>query len=245
LRNIKLVIQYEGTDYRGWQRQAAGPTIQAELEKAILHLTGARSALIGAGRTDAGVHALAQAANFRTDSSLPCERIVHGLNAHMPRDIAVTDAADVPLSFHACRDAIAKRYAYTIHYGPVRPVLERRTRWHLYIHVDWDRVKEAAAHIVGTHDFAALCTKADLSRNLVRTVHSLEVEMDPPVVRIVVEANGFLYNMVRNIVGTLVSVGKGRLSPGDMPGILASRDRRKAGPTAPGAGLCLVEVRYS
>jgi len=245
LRNIKLVIQYEGTNYRGWQRQADGPTIQQALEEAVRALTGTHSAVVGSGRTDAGVHALGQVANFHTDSPLPCERIVHGLNFHLPRDIGVVDAVEVPASFHARQSAVSKVYAYTIHHAGTRPVLERRTRWFVRGELDWQAVEKAGACFVGTHDFAAFCTEADLSRNLVRTVSSLEVVVEPPVVRIVVEADGFLYNMVRAIVGTLVQVGKGRLAPDDVPAILASRDRRRAGPTAPACGLCLLEVRYS
>ena len=243
MRTIKLVIEYEGTRYHGWQAQAGGNTIQQVLADAIEAVVHEPARLHGSGRTDAGVHALGQAAHFQTCSSIPAAQLVHAINAHLPDDIAVISAEDVPETFHARYSARRKTYRYTILSRPLRPVLGRRFVHHIKRPPDVPRMRQAAQCLIGEHDFAAFETHSG-GRNSVRTVERLDITQDGRRITIEITANGFLYNMVRSIAGTLLEVGRGALEPADMQRILESKDRSQAGPTAPACGLCLVSVEY-
>jgi tRNA pseudouridine38-40 synthase len=249
MRTIKLTLAYDGTDFVGWQRQETGRTVQAALEDALEKITGVRPSTLASGRTDAGVHALGQVASFRTDSHLPPEVLQRALNAELPRTVAILDAAEVHAGFHATHDALRKRYRYMLHDGPVRDVFSLRYAWHFgYGRLDVEAMQRAAAALVGTHDFSSFETTGAPRKTSVRTVYELCIERGrgegTDFVTLEIEANGFLYNMVRTIVGTLVDVGRG-VRPETWPGeVLAARDRRRAGRTAPPQGLFLVSVQY-
>ncbi len=249
MRTIKLTVSYDGTDFAGWQTQHGSPTVQAALEEAIEKITGARPSTLASGRTDAGVHALGQVVGFRTESQLPPAVLQRALNAKLPRSVAVLDVAEVHAGFHATHDALRKRYRYVIHDGPVRDVLARRYAWH-YAHgqLDVEAMQRAANALVGTHDFSSFETTGSPRKTSVRTVYELRIERGrgegERFVTLEIEANGFLYNMVRTIVGTLVDVGRGA-RPEAWPGeVLQAMDRRRAGRTAPPQGLFLVHVCY-
>ena len=249
MRTIKLTLAYDGTDFAGWQRQQGSRTVQATLEETIEKITGERPATLASGRTDAGVHALGQVVSFRTASRLPAEVLQRALNAELPHSMAVFDAAEVHEGFHATHDALRKRYRYVIHDGPVRDVFVRRYAWHYAQgRLDAGVMQRAAAALIGTHDFSSFETTGAPRKTSVRTVHDLRVERGrgerAHFVTLEIEANGFLYNMVRTIVGTLVDVGRGA-RPESWPGeVLQSMDRRRAGRTAPPQGLFLVAVQY-
>ncbi len=250
MRTIKLTLAYDGTDFAGWQRQQSGRTVQATLEESIEKITGARSSTLASGRTDAGVHALGQVVSFRTESRLSAEVLQRALNAELPRSMAVLDAAEVHDSFHATHDALRKRYRYVIHNGPIRDVFARRYAWHFgYGRLDAEAMQRAAAALIGTHDFSSFETTGAPRKTSVRTVYDLRIERGrgerEDFVTLEIEANGFLYNMVRTIVGTLVDVGRGA-RPESWPGeVLEAVDRRRAGRTAPPQGLFLVNVEYA
>jgi len=244
MRNVKLVLEYEGTNYVGWQRQRQPNSIQQTVEEAIARVTGEHVVTRAASRTDAGVHARGQVINFRTRSTLPCERLRDALNAYLPRDISVRFATDVPLDFDARYAAKAKCYEYTIATGPARPAIDRNFCWHVRSPLDRAAMRAAAAHLVGTHDFAAFGSETYRKRSTVRTLYELSVHEEGERLRIRARGDGFLYNMVRAIVGTLVDVGRGKITPDDVVHILATHDRRRAGRTAPARGLCLMSVEY-
>ena len=243
-RNVKLVLTYDGTDFAGWQRQPNAPTVQQTLEEAIERVTGERVNLIGAGRTDAGVHALAQVANFHTRNRLPASDLGRALNALLPPTVAVLEAREVTPDFHARYRAVGKHYRYTIHNHPVRPVLDRHLVLHVRRRLNLTRMRRAAQGLLGEHDFAAFTTHARLQPSTVRRVHQLSIRRNGQRVLVDIKGSGFLYNMVRAIVGTLIEVGRGKLAAEAVAEVLASGDRRQAGPTAPAHGLCLVSVRY-
>ncbi len=243
--NFKLTLEYDGTAYRGWQRQADGPTVQAEIERAIAALTGSPATVIGAGRTDAGVHALGQTAHFHSATRLGPEVLRKGLNALLPQDIAVRECLRVPESFHARYDARSKRYRYRILNGEVRSPLERHRCWFFHRPLDLDRMRRAAAHLVGRRDFKSFESSGSPRAHTVRCVSAADWSLDDQgFFRFEIEADGFLRGMVRNVVGTLVAVGSGRLSPEEIPRILEARDRRRAGGCAPAHGLFLLRVTY-
>ena len=243
-RNVKLVLAYDGTDFAGWQRQKNAPTVQQTLEDSIEQVTGERISVVGAGRTDAGVHALGQVANFHTSSRLSVAELHRALNAVLSPAVAVLEAEEADPDFHARYWATGKHYRYVIHNGPVRPVLERHTVLHLRAHLNLARIRRAARLLVGEYDFAAFTTHARSKDNTVRRVEELSIRRNGERILVDTKGNGFLYNMVRAIVGTLLEVGRGRLPVEAMTEILASGDRRRAGPTAPAQGLCLMSVRY-
>jgi tRNA pseudouridine38-40 synthase len=319
VRTLKLTIAYDGTAYAGWQFQFDKPTVQETLESAIAKVTGQRVRVLASGRTDAGVHALGQVAAFRTNSALPPDVLVRALNANLPHDIAVLEAADAPADFHPIRHAVRKRYRYLIHDGPVRVVFGRHFVWHYpYGRLDAEAMQRAAAPLLGTHDFRSFESSGAPRKTSVRTVYDLRVARgragqgscaqnlpspfgtgvggeggargeggtrgeggagdeavgcvqrttapetnvehaagaflapygkegrggDENLITIDIEANGFLYNMVRAIVGTLVPVGRGVQSESWPGEVLNAADRRVAGPTAPPQGLCLMWVGY-
>jgi len=245
MRNIKMTVEYDGTNYLGWQRQPQGMTIQEAIETAIERLTGEKTSVTGAGRTDAGVHALGQTANFKTDSPLAVERFQGALNALLPRDIAVRETMEVPESFNSRFSALSKHYRYTIWNHRVRPAIERAFCWHLRWELDDALAQEAAKALLGEHDFACFQSSNAEVQTTVRTVTHAEWRADAPRrVTFDIEADGFLYNMVRAIVGTLTDIARGKLPPERMAEILASKDRGMAGRTAPAQGLCLMSVAY-
>lgn len=246
LRNFKLTIEYDGTAYHGWQRQAEAPTVQAELERAIGRMTRSRVTVFGAGRTDAGVHALAQVANFHCQTNLAPDVILKGLNSLLPRDIAIRDCRRMPEDFHARFSAKSKRYHYRILNRTTRAAVGRDYAWFIHRPLDVRAMEQAAGRLIGLQDFKAFesagSPRAHTRRHVTQAVW-IEEPADP-CLTFRIEADGFLRGMVRNMVGTLVAVGLGRLDPQAIETILASRDRRRAGVTAPARGLFLVEVEY-
>ena len=244
MRNVKITIEYEGTDYAGWQVQPNGTSIQEMVQRAIGEITGETDVKInGSGRTDAGVHAAGQVANFTTGSNIPADDLVHAINSKLPDDIAIIDAADVPAEFHARYSAKSKTYRYSILNRAVRSPLDRRRRHFVRRKLDVAAMQAAAEHVVGEHDFAVFQSKPN-GKPSVRRITSLTVDADGDEVHITVSANGFLYNMVRAIAGTLIEVGLGARDQDSIAELIESRDRSAAGATAPPQGLCLMKVEY-
>ncbi len=244
VRNILLTVEYDGSGLGGWQVQTNAPSVQGILQEAIRKLTGETVHVQGAGRTDAGVHARGQAANFKTESRLDCGEFVLALNFHLPPDVAVVDAREVPLGFHAQYDALGKVYRYRILNRHGRSALDRDRAWRVQRRLDIDAMCAGAAHLVGEHDFRAFAAEVKKEKNTVRRIRSIDILAIAPYVEVTVGGDGFLYKMVRTLVGTLALVGHGRLAPDDVLGILRSGDRRRAGSTAPAHGLYLLEVWY-
>jgi len=244
-----MTIAYDGTHFAGWQRQRGARTVQAVLESAIEQVTGQRPTVRASGRTDAGVHALGQVVGFQTDTRLSNQELQRALNAVLPPDVAVLEVADAPDGFHATRHAIRKRYRYVIHNGPVRDVFRRHYCWH-YTHgqLDAEAMHRAAQALVGTHDFSSFQTAGAPRQSTVRTVFDIQVQRgrgaEQDLITVEIEADGFLYNMVRAIVGTLVEVGRGARSESWPAKVLKAADRRAAGRTAPPQGLFLLHVEY-
>ncbi len=245
---FKLTLAYDGTDFVGWQWQPGRRTLQEELEKALERITCQKTRCVASGRTDAGVHALGQVVSFQSPTRLSGPELCKGLNAELPEDMLVFEVTEAPSDFHAIRDALRKRYRYMIQDGRPRDIFDRKYVWHLYQRLDVEAMAEAAKSLLGQHDFVAFQTSGSSRLTTERTVLDVLVERRQAEltdrVIIEVEADGFLYNMVRNIAGTLVEVGKGK-QPVTWPAeVLASRDRRQAGMTAPPQGLFLVGVQY-
>jgi tRNA pseudouridine38-40 synthase len=260
LRNIKLTISYDGTRYHGWQIQPGKRTIQAELVNAVSELLGWRTNVTGASRTDAGVSALGQVALIQIDSPIPTKNFAKAITDRLPADIAVTEAVDVPMGFNVIGDAISKLYRYTIFTGRARPVLVHQC-WHLPEKLDIPLMNQAAQLLLGKKDFKSFAAADDHRTDSVRTILRCDVYAPdrPPSpqdtsienrassndwIFIDVEGDKFLYNMVRNIVGTLVEVGVGRMKPEKIIEIIDAKDRRAAGPIAPPEGLCLMWIKY-
>lgn len=246
MRNFKIIVEYDGAAYCGWQRQRTGVSVQQILEDAVGRITSGKVTLIGSGRTDAGVHAMNQVANFRSPTELPAEKIFRGVNSVLPPDIVVKELEEVSLDFHAQRDVQSKVYVYRIRNQSLRPALGREYFWFIRYPLDLEKMREAAEHLPGTHDFSCFCATGTDVKDRVRTLNRIEITGGPEgLIEITVEAKGFLKYMVRNIVGTLVEVGRGKRAPREMPAIIGSRNRNIAGATAPACGLFLKEVRYS
>ncbi len=243
-RNVKLLVEYDGTRFGGWQTQANAPSVQSALQEAVFGVTGDRVHVQGAGRTDAGVHARGQAANFFTMSAIACEALPDALNAHLPPDVAVLSAQEVASDFHAQYSALGKTYLYRILNRRARSPLERDRAWLVRRPLDVLAMREGARPLIGTHDFRAFAVEVPKDKNTVRTVKTVDIDFHPPYVEIRVGGDGFLYKMVRTLVGTLALVGHGRLPADEVPRILASGRRKHAGPTAPAGGLYLMEVWY-
>lgn len=261
MRNIRLTLAYDGTNYFGWQIQPNGQSIQSTLRDAVTKLTGEVPTILAAGRTDAGVHALGQVANFRTNSTIPSEKMRAGLQNFLPHDIVVRDVADVDVNFHATYSAKQKRYRYIIHNSRVNDPFLRHYAWRVGFELDTQRMNDAAQMLLGTHDFRCFESEFPNKATSVRTVFEAVVGSssrwqlwsrpcdvrpfgDGPFVSFDIVADGFLYNMVRAIVGTLVKVGRKKWTPDDVKRIIENQDRSQAGETAPPQGLYLVEVDY-
>jgi len=248
LRNVKLTIAYDGSEYHGWQVQPGFTTVQETIQDAVRSLLGPDVRLFGASRTDSGVHALGQVGLIQIDSPVPTENIARALTGRLPKDIAIVKAEDVRMGFDVIGEVTNKLYRYTIFRGPVRPVLHRRTCWHVTSRLDVSAMNAAAQALVGRHDFKSFASAADNRTDLVRTIFRCAVtektDGDGQWVYTEVEGDGFLYNMVRNIVGSLVEVGQGRWRPEKMSEALQARARTAAGPIAPPSGLCLMWIEY-
>lgn len=244
-RNLKLTIEYQGTRYHGWQIQPNGTSIQEKIEEVLERLTGHRPKVIGSGRTDAGVHAEGQVAHFRTQSHMDCKILQRGMNALLPGDIVILKVEEADEDFHALFSAKGKTYRYVILNRFHPSAFERHRCWHISRRLDWKVMREAAEPLIGLHDFSAFRASDCCAKNPVREVRGIEIRAEDDWISIMVSANGFLKYMVRNIVGTLVEVGRGKMAPEDVQKILDSRDRTRAGPTAPARGLFLVSVDYA
>jgi len=246
MRNIMLTVSYDGTEYHGFQAQShTERTIQTQLELALRKLTGAETSVIGSGRTDAGVHARAQVVNFLTSSRIPENRWALAMNSLLPDDIVVTDAREVPLDFHARKSAKRKTYRYTIDNNRFPDVLQRRYRCHVPLPLDEERMRQALKLLEGEHDFTSFCSVRSTQKSHVRTIYEAELEADGDgVYHIYVTGNGFLYNMVRIIAGTVIEVGLGKRTIEQFAALVEARDRTKSGITAPPHGLVLWKVDY-
>lgn len=244
LRNIKLTISYDGTRYSGWQFQTNGLSIQEVLQSAIKKITGRKVNLTGSGRTDAGVHAEGQIANFKTASKIPLKRLQMGLNRELPKDIVILKAEEAPISFDSRRWVKSKFYRYTIYNNDFLDPLIRNFAVKCFYDIDIVNMRRAAASLKGKHDFRSFQAKDTTEKESVRTLKNIKIEKKGDLVYIHMEANGFLYNMARIIAGTLVEAGRGKIRSGEIKKILLRKDRRFAGPTMPAKGLCLVKVRY-
>lgn len=249
-QRYKLTIAYDGTEFHGWQKQTPPDTeplrtVAGVVEDALRHALRQPIDLVGASRTDAGVHAQGQVAHFDADTTVPLDKLAAAVNSRLPDDVEIRDAQLVPTDFDAISDVTSKQYRYRIFNTAQRPLEKRHTVYHCWTPLDINPMADAAARLVGTHDFEGFAAAHHGRTSTVRTVLCCEVVTDEPEVHIVVEGTGFLYNMVRIIAGTLVEVGRGRFTPDIIDQILKSRDRRQAGPTLPPQGLCLEWVKHN
>ena len=241
---VKLTISYDGSGYHGWQIQPGRKTIQGALTEAVGDLVGCEVRVFGASRTDAGVSALGQVGLVQIDSAIPTEKLAKAITDRLPADVAVVEAVEVAEGFDLMGSVKSKLYRYTIFTGRVRPVLQIRHCWHLGRKLDTTAMNKAGEMLVGKKDFKSFASAADKRESSVRTIFRCEGKTEDDWVYVDVEGDGFLYNMVRNIVGTLVEVGVGRLEPAKIKEILEAKDRTAAGPIAPAAGLCLMWIKY-
>ncbi len=242
--NIKLKLQYDGTAYHGWQIQNNAVTIQETVKKAIEQITGEQINLIGCGRTDTGVHAENYICNFHTLSSIPPEKFPYALNSKLPSDIVCFNAEKTDEKFHSKNSAVKKRYIYKIMCSEFPDAVMNRYTWHCKYPLDIQKMREAAKAFIGVHDFLGFASSGFTVKTTVREIYSLDILKENKIITIDIIGNGFLYNMVRIIAGTLMYAGSGKINPSDMEEIIASCDRKKAGITAPPQGLCLKEVYY-
>lgn len=244
MKRIKLTIAYDGTNYCGWQIQPNGITVEEVLNKTLKKLTGEEILVIGASRTDSGVHALANVAVFDTETTIPAERIAMALNQRLPADIVVVKSEEVPLDFHPRYCNCSKTYEYHIINTRIPIPTKRLTNYFVSYELDMDKMRQAAAYLVGEHDFISFCNVRTDVENTVRTITELEILKQGEEITIRISGNGFLYNMVRIIVGTLIRVGRGFYEPEKVKEILEAKDRKAAGVTAPAHGLVLKEIQY-
>jgi tRNA pseudouridine38-40 synthase len=246
-RNIRLTIEYDGTNYCGWQVQSRNPSkksIQEVIEKVLRKILREKIKLIASGRTDAGVHARAQVSNFKTSSQVPADKIQKALNCLLPDDISIHKAEIVPADFHSRFDARSKTYRYTILNRRYPSALYRGTVYFFQQPLNVPLMRKESRALLGRHNFKSFRLTDKKERNPVRTIKKISVRKTGGLIEIDIEANGFLYNMARSIAGTLIEIGRGKFPPGSMKGILASKNRKFAGPTAPAKGLCLLKVSY-
>ncbi|OPJ54861.1 tRNA pseudouridine(38-40) synthase TruA [Alkalithermobacter paradoxus] len=243
MRNIKLTIEYEGTNYAGWQRQKNGISIQEVIENAILKVTGEIVNLTSSGRTDSGVHALGQVANFTTSSAIPAEKFAGAINSKLPEDICIISSQEVCMDFHSRYSAKKKVYRYVILNSRYKRPIYRNFSYNINYDLDMGKVKDQAKQLIGTHDFVGFMSSGSSVKTTVRTIYDISIKEEEDLIIIEVEGNGFLYNMVRIIAGTLIDIGRGRIKE-DLKTIIESKDRNRAGHTAPAKGLFLKKVYY-
>lgn len=243
-RNIKMVVAYEGTRYAGFQRQLNGPTIQGVLEANLSKILNDLVTIIGAGRTDAGVHARGQVVNFKTTNPLPLVKLLQAINSLLPEDILVNSAVETDSEFHARYSAKTKTYSYSIYNNEIRPLFGRNFVYYYRPQLDLNKIRNAIGYLIGVHDFKSFQAAGSTVVNTVRTIHFCRMDQTGPLIKLTVNADGFLYRMIRNIVGSLILVGNGKLTIESFRAILEAKDRTIAGPTAPARGLCLEEVFY-
>lgn len=244
MKNYRLTVRYDGTRYSGWERKADRDTIQGKLEAVIMRMCGHEVNVIGAGRTDAGVHAEAMTANVHMETGLPVCEIQKYINRYLPEDICVTEVQEVPERFHARYHAKGKTYIYSCYIGNNKPVFNRKYIYAPDFIPDPDKMKRGAEYMTGEHDFAGFCTNSSKKKSTVRTVDKIEIKISGSELRFEFHGNGFLYNMVRIMVGTLLKIGKGEMEPEEVNHIFETRKRSDAGPTAPALGLRLEHVDY-
>lgn len=243
-KRVKLIVAYDGSNYHGWQIQPNAETIEGVLNRHLSELLNEPIKVIGASRTDAGVHALGNVAVLDTTARMPAEKISYALNTRLPRDIRIQDSAQVPIDFHPRFQKTVKTYEYKILNRKFPDPTKRLYSYFCYHALDADRMKAAAAYLIGEHDFKAFCTMKPDIESTVRTIFDLEVKRENDMISLQVTGNGFLYNMVRIIAGTLIQVGDGTYEPQYVKEILLSKDRELAGATARPEGLTLIEIKY-
>ena len=244
MKRVKLIVAYDGTAYCGWQVQNNGETIESVLNRHLSALTGELITVTGASRTDSGVHALGNVAVFDTESRIPAEKFSFALNARLPQDIRIQDSCEVPLDFHPRRCVSTKTYEYRILNRQFELPLERNTAYFFFKELDLDKMRQAASYLVGEHDFKSFCSVHTQALSTVRTIYSIDVEKEGDLILIRVKGNGFLYNMVRIIAGTLIQAGIGEFEAEHVKYMLEALDRQAASRTAPARGLRLVEIQY-
>lgn len=242
---VRLLVHYEGTRYHGWQIQPDQTTVQETIEQAYYNMTGFRARIMASGRTDSGVHAAGQVVCLNNPSRHDPEALLRGLNAWLPDDIVILAANAVSNDFNPRKHAVGKHYRYNIHNHPVRPVFERAFRWHVRRSLDHASMNQAVAHLIGEQDFSAFRASGCEAKSPIRRVDFAFWTLKHPLLRLDIFGNGFLKQMVRNIVGTCVEAGYGRIPPQQIKSILKGKDRRLAGPTSPARGLCLLRVYYA
>jgi tRNA pseudouridine38-40 synthase len=244
VRNIKLLIEYDGTNYAGWQRQKNIMTIQEKVERAIEEITGEKTQITGSSRTDSGVHARGYTGNFYTNSKISVEKFTGAINSNLPLDIVILHCTEVPQEFHSRYNSTGKMYSYTILNRYESVAVGRNYIYHHKRILDVVAMKEASEYFIGTHDFSAFKNLGSSVKTSVRTITQLDVIKNEDIIKIYIAADGFLYNMVRIIVGALVRVGEGKIKPNEIKNIILSKERSKAGKSVPPGGLCLEEVFY-
>lgn len=244
MKRIKLTVAYDGTDYCGWQIQKNGITVEEVLNRALSRLTGEKITVVGASRTDAGVHARGNVAVFDTDTRIPAERIVYAVNALLPEDVVVVRSEEVPAGWHPRKCVSVKTYEYRILNKEFPDPVRRRDTYFVSFSLDIERMRRAAEYLKGEHDFKSFCSAQTAVETTVRTIYDLDIKKEGEIITIRVRGNGFLYNMVRIIAGTLAGVGRGYFEPEDMERMLEAKDRTQAGVTAPPQGLTLVGIEY-
>ena len=245
MRNIKLTIEYDGKEFNGWQKQPNKLNIQGEIERAIANVTGEEVNLIASGRTDAGVHAIGQVANFKTNSSMPIEKIPMALNSQLKKSIRIQNAEEVDENFNSRYNCKRKTYRYVIDNSLYGSAIYRNIAYHISTKLDIEKMKKAVKYFEGEHDFKAFRSSGTSSKNSVRTIYSANMITEGTSIAIDLTGNGFLYNMVRIISGTVLDVGLGKIKAEDIPQIIESKDRTKAGKTLPPQGLMLLSVEYN
>ncbi|KNF08052.1 tRNA pseudouridine synthase A [Gottschalkia purinilytica] len=244
MRNIKLIVEYDGTSYCGWQKQPNQPTIQETIENAIYKITKEDITLIGSGRTDSGVHALGQVANFYTNTSIPDIKIKDALNSVLPQDISIRESIEVLEDFHSRYSAVGKQYKYVIYNNKTRSPILRNYSYHVSYKLNIDNMERGLKYFIGTHDFCSFMSSGSSIEDTVRSIQEAYLNRQEEIIEIYIKGTGFLYNMVRIIVGTLVDIGTGKIHYSEVPKIIESKDRGKAGHTSPAKGLYLREVFY-
>ena len=244
MRRIRLIVAYDGTDFSGWQTQPERRTVEGVLNVALCKLTGEKISVIGASRTDAGVHARGNVAVFDTKSPVPPERFCYALNPLLPEDVVVVASGEVPSDWHPRHQKTRKTYEYRIQNAEMPDPVRRRTSYFVSFPLDLSAMRKAAEYLKGTHDFASFCCVRTNVKDTVRTIYKLDLEQKEDEIRLTVEGNGFLYNMVRIIAGTLVQVGRGYFRPEQVKEMLEAQNRIEAGATAPPQGLTLLQIEY-